>query len=243
MTGAANDRSGGTDKAASFPSEREWRSLPSPWSDELDKTNDEAPRPQSADAEEKPFADRVIRARREERAIDHELRSLDRTLSPEALRRLAAPTPSAGFAARAAHRVDEQRRKHWAEALARNVAREPSPEFVTRTLDAIASTPPGDSAYPRSGRPLHAAPRSRTPPWGLLSAAAAASLWFALTDRAPPPLELRIADQSPAMAAYADAPSPMAAILAAIADEEEPHATVTAPADGVWLHGEARRPR
>ena len=243
MTRAADDRSSNEHEAAPFPSEREWWSLPLPWCDETAETRAASLKSRPTDDVTETFAERVIRARREERAIDRDLRALDRALLQTSLQRLVAPTPSADFVARVVQRVDEQRRGRWAKALARHVATEPSPAFVTRTLEAIAAAPPQNSADAKAGSALPVSARSKTPIWGLLSAAAAASLWFTLTDRATPPVELRIADQAPAIAAYADAPSPMAAILAAIADEEEPHATVTAPVDGVWLHGETRSPR
>ncbi|MEC7726922.1 MAG: hypothetical protein VYD05_15475 [Planctomycetota bacterium] len=213
---------------ARFPSEREWLDLPLP---------DELPRRDGADDE--PFADRVLRARAEEQELDHELDGLGRALPDDLLAHFGAPRPSATFAARTALLVEQARRQRWAEILARYVAPEPSPQLIDRTLTALR----GDRA-PLTRRSAGGTPASgRAPIWGLLAAGAAAVLWAALVDRSPPPLEARLADQAPEAAAYRGASTPMAAVFADLARDEEPHALFDAPVDGLWLYRQPEEPR
>ncbi|MCK5942125.1 MAG: hypothetical protein KAI24_09165, partial [Planctomycetes bacterium] len=110
---------------------------------------------------------------------------------------------------------------------------EPSPEFVNRTIAALEHDAPRHPATATTARS-----RGNLTMWGLLSAAAAALLWLALADDTRKPLELRLADRAPTAVSYAEATSPMAAILSGVADQEEPHAVFDEPADGLWLFGE-----
>lgn len=221
------------DAVRRFPSEDEWLDLPMPSDDEL--------RGSELDGDDgTSFADRVLQANREERELDERLAELDRALPKEVLEQFRAPEPSASFAADTTRRAQEDRRQRWAETLSRYVAPEPSPEFVNRTLAALQNDA---GAKPPAGRQTAPGTQLRRigslPVWGLLSAAAAALLWLTLTDRAPAPLELRIADQASTAVSFVDSSTPMAAILSHVADEEEPHAIFDEPADGLWLVGES----
>ncbi|MFT6081238.1 MAG: hypothetical protein ACJA0V_001602 [Planctomycetota bacterium] len=71
--------------------------------------------------------------------------------------------------------------------------------------------------------------------FGLVATAAAALLWVSLTGDIRQPLELRLADQASPAVAYASSTSPMSAILARVAHDEEPFAMFDEPADGLWL--------
>lgn len=224
-----------------FPSEHEWLDLelPSDLAVAVDRIvggNTGGP----ADGE--VFADRVLAAWREERRLDRGLAELDLALPPSALQRFAAPAPSRGFAERVVAAASQDRRHRWQALLARYVAPEPSPEFVSRTLAALATTDEATGrAGRRAGRPTlapsgGAGPTRRTGPLLALTAlAAAALLWLLLTDRAPPPLELRLARTAAAAVARAEATTPLAAVLARVAVERDPFALLDDAADGSWL--------
>ena len=62
-------------------------------------------------------------------------------------------------------------------------------------------------------------------------------IWLMVSREQRAPLELRLALQASPAVAYSDSTTPMSAILAHIAADEEPLATFDAPADGLWLIG------
>lgn len=235
---AANDNStnGGNehfdeiDAVRRFPSEDEWLDLPAP------DLSDDGSEPQPSFAES--FADRVMQARKDELELDAELAQLDKDLPNELLQQFGAPDPSAAFVDDTVKAVMNDRRQRWQQMLSRYVAPEPSPEFVSRTLAALnegKATGGAPDATPRLPHRTGPRPRSNWPVFSLVAAAAAAMLWVLLTDAAPAPLELRMADRAPQAVAYASATSPMSAILATVAHEDEPFAVFDAPADGLWL--------
>ena len=170
------------DAVRRFPSEDEWLDLPMPSDADL-RGDDDADRASGGS-----FADRVLRARNEEVEVDAKLAELDEALPNELLQQFAAPAPSAGFAEQTARRVHEDRRQRWAETLSRYVAPEPSPEFVDRTMDALREDRAQQTSAAASRSGLRVV--SSTPVWGLLSAAAAALLYFTFADRAPAPHHL-----------------------------------------------------
>ncbi len=244
--------------ARHFPSEEEWLDLPAP-----DLGSEPASSPESsaeaATPEATSFADRVMRAREEEQALDAQLADLHQALPNDLLQQFTAPTPSKSFVEDTVATVMNDRRNRWQQMLSRYVAPEPSPVFVSRTLTALrrgeaqdgaqqddhtqtaaAGRQAGPNSAPHSPRaqlpytPL-TGKRSNWPVFGLIAAAAAAILWLQLTDAAPAPLELRLADQASPAVAYGNATSPMAAILARVAHDEEPFSVFDAPADGLWL--------
>lgn len=219
------------DAVRRFPSEDEWLDLPMPSDADL-RGDDGADREPAGS-----FADRVLRARQEEVEVDAKLAELDEALPNELLQQFAAPAPSAGFAEQTARRVHEDRRQRWAETLSRYVAPEPSPEFVDRTMDALREDRAQQTSATASRSRLRLV--SSTPVWGLLSAAAAALLYFTFADRAPAPLELQISDRVSTAVSYVDSTTPMAAVFAEVAGDEEPHALFDAPADGLWLYGQS----
>jgi len=225
------------DAVRRFPSEDEWLDLPAP---------DEA----SPSSEQTSFADRVMRAREEEQELDAELQKLDAALPNDVLQHFAAPTPSTDFVDATVDVVMNDRRQRWQEMLSRYVAPEPSPAFVSRTLDALKDGDAGQTreaaarvAQPTAGNQVQGHPshsnghpsRSNWPVFTLVAAAAAAIFWLLLTDAATPPLELRMADQASPAVAYRTSSSPMSAILARVAHDEEPFALFDEPADGIWL--------
>ncbi|HEB52491.1 MAG TPA: hypothetical protein ENI87_04455 [bacterium] len=213
-----------------FPSEREWLDLPLPA--EL----------RTADGEEaasmRDFADRVLQRLRDERACDAGLAELDRALPRELLQQFAPPPATASFVADTAARIAADRRQRWQRMLARYVAPEPSAAFVSRTLAALREPADGDRAEAKHttprGRAVEPGPR-RGLTYGLLAAAAALLLWFALTGRRSPTLVERLADRAPVSLAWSEATTPMASILARIAADEEPHTLFDEPVDGLWL--------
>lgn len=217
------------DAVRRFPSEDEWLDLPMPSDADL-YGEDGAQEPGS-------FSERVLRARQDEVQVDEQLAALDRALPTEVLRLHEAPEPSAAFLDDTVRRIREDRRQRWAETLSRYVAPEPSPQFVDRTLAALRADREQRGAGASAEPHLGPRPTSTAPVWGLLAAAAAALLYLGLTDRAPAPLELHIADQVATSVSYVDATTPMAAVFASLAEAAEPHAVFDAPADGLWLYG------
>jgi len=219
------------DAVRRFPKEEEWLDLPTP---ELadDQGND-------SDAS---FVDRVMRARGEERALDDQLAELDQLLPNEVLQQFAAPDPGDSFVEDTVAAVMNDRRNRWQEMLSRHVAPAPSTAFVSRTLEALkddrAARRGGTESPAAAAQVPYASTQHRRSNWsaiGLAGAAAAAMLWLLLTDTALPPLEARLANQASPAAAYSEATTPMSAILARVANEEEPYSVFDAPADGLWL--------
>ncbi len=215
------------DAARRFPSETEWLDLPAPPAGEI-----------SAEGKDRGgFADRVMGALRDERATDRELDALDRALPPEALAWFEAPAPGPTFVEDTMARLRRDRAQRVAETLSRYVSPEPAPAFVDRTMAALREEHGGRAAQPAASAPRRAVPRRAVPGWALVSAAAAALLWLTRTEPARAPLELRLADGRPTAASYAASFSPMAAIAARVAADEEPDAIFDQPADGLWLLG------
>jgi len=235
------------DAVRRFPSEEEWLDLPFPElaPDKMASAEGAAENgPTERDSDS--FVDRVLRARRDELELDAQLAEVDATLPDDVLAHFEAPTPSADFVDRTMVRVEAEQRQRWQTMLARYVAPEPSPDFVARTLQALAvdaderdaagSAPPllphgasldaGPAAQSRAGRLL---------PFLLAAAAIMLMLTQYVTDDRHDPLELRLARNAPTGAAYADATTPLAAVFAQVAAEDEPYAMFDAPVDGLWL--------
>ena len=146
------------------------------------------------------------------------------------LQQFAAPEPSTTFVDDTVQKSLRDKHQHWQQMLARYVAIEPSKAFVSRTLAALR-----DDAPQANARIAHYDDNQNWPVFGLVAAAAAAIAWLFLTNEVRDPLELRLATQAPPAVAYADATTPMAAILARIAHDNEPFAVFDQPADGLWL--------
>ena len=247
------------DATRRFPSEDEWLDLPMPSAEELGGASPSSRTPSSitpssiTPSSRTPsgdsaggvdsFVDRVMRARKEEVQAERELEALDGALPQDLLRQFEAPEPRPTFVADTMARLRRDRQQRWAETLSRYVAPEPSPEFVDRTMAALredaGAAPEGHGLAAVRGPASRPAPVRSLPMWGLLSAAAAALLWFSQTDPARAPLELRLADQAATAVAYSESTTPMATILSRVAEEEEPYALFDAPADGLWLIGES----
>lgn len=248
------------DAVRRFPSEDSWLDLPMPdLSDDsvgvpaadgpadADKAGDDAPF-----ASPSTFADRVLKARQDDLELDEQIAELDRALPPEVLAQFRAPEPSASFVDRTVQKATEERRQRWQKMLSRYVAPEPSPEFVSKTLAALqedgnaraatAGRPPEQLAQPEVRRlqaPSDVQRRSQNRTvFGLVAAAAAALVWVSLSGEVRPPLEVRLANQASPAVAYASSTSPMSAILAQVAEDEEPFAMFDEPADGLWLVGD-----
>jgi hypothetical protein len=208
------------------------------------------------------FVDRVMHAREAEQRLDSQLADLDKLLPQDLLQQLQAPTPSDTFVDETVAAAMTDRRNRWQQMLSRHVTPTPSTVFVSRTLDAlqderassgggaqVASATTHSTASPKASpttNPTASPPaqiphtaaqskRNNWPVFSLVSAAAAAMLWVVLTDSPLPPLEARLANQASPAAAYSEATTPMSAILARVADEEEPFSVFDAPADGLWL--------
>jgi hypothetical protein len=185
----------------------------------------------------------VLQALRDERELDQRLARNDAALPADLLRELTAPAPSAGFVDVTMQRIQADRRHRWQALLARYVAPEPSPEFVSRTLRALARDDHGDphDADPRGTSPQAQPAPARPAGWrnrtlfALAAAAAALLAWLFSTPEARPPLERRLADRATAAAAHREATSPLAAMMAQIEHEAEPFALVDETADGIWL--------
>lgn len=223
------------DAVRRFPSEAEWLDLPAP---------DDA----GSSSEQLSFTDRVMRAREEEQELDAELQKLDAALPNDVLQQFKAPSPSTDFVANTVAVVMNDRRQRWQEMLSRHVAPEPSPAFVSRTLAALKDGEANQAAKPQAPEAAARQPHTRDrnqrtnnpnrnnwPVFTLVAAAAAAIFWLLLTDVATPPLELRMADQASPAVAYRTSSSPMSAILARVAHDEEPFSVFDEPADGIWL--------
>lgn len=221
--------------AAPFPSEDEWLDLPLPA--EL------SPAPSGGDS----FAERVLAARREERQLDRALADLDEVLPAAALQAFRVPEPSPGFVDETVRQVIAERQNRWQRILSRHVAPEPSPEFVARTLRALredAGTGPQRAIAGRAATPHRQQAPSRAASYafyGLLAAAAALLLWVGLAGEPRPTLEERLVDGVSLAAARAEATTPLAAIAARIADDEEPDALFDEPIDGLWLLTDGQR--
>lgn len=193
------------------------------------------------------FADRVMQARQDDLDLDAQIAELDQALPTELLQQFGAPKPSDTFVDQTVQKLTQERKQRWQEMLSRHVAPEPSTEFVSRTLAALqddGSRATGSRAtgskktnrYPQLPAPRDYSKRGQN--WtvfGLVATAAAALLWVSLTGDIRQPLELRLADQASPAVAYASSTSPMSAILARVAHDEEPFAIFDEPADGLWL--------
>jgi hypothetical protein len=210
------------------------------------------------------FIDRVMQARQADLQLDAQLAAMEQLLPSELLAEYAAPTPSSSFVSTTVEKVMQDRRQRWQEMLSRHVAPEPSNEFVARTLAALQEASQSQQGQPQRSQPqssqerqgsgitaasptvatnlrLQAPPApNRSQHWSvfsLVAAAAAAMIWLMVSREQRAPLELRLALQASPAVAYSDSTTPMSAILAHIAADEEPLATFDAPADGLWLIG------
>lgn len=217
--------------AGPFPSEAEWLTLPPPpFADDfvartLGALADDAATDDVAHLGEEPSDDERLDA------------DLDLGLSKAQLATFAPDPPSADFVADTLIRLDADRRQRWQEMLARYVAPEPSPRFVQRTLDALAEEHPRRTTNLRGTGAGGPTPRWRRAvalaPW---LAAAAAVLWFVLLRNvATPPFELTVADTVAPGYHHADSPTPLPALLAQLAHDEDHDALPTGLADGYWL--------
>lgn len=185
--------------------------------------------------------------------------------SREQLQAFAPDAPRPEFVAHTVARLQVDRRQRWQEMLARHIAPDPSPQFVQRTLDALAADRPAGSRDARtdaasrstgSTRHPHAAADRRDAahrsdrrwrrlraalPW---VAAAAALLWyFALRDVAATPFALRVAITVPAPYTHADTLSPLPTLLTRLAQHEDHGALPLGSADGYLLAQAAPRAR
>ena len=215
-------------------------------------------------ADNRSFIDRVMQARQADLQLDEQLAAMEQLLPSELLAEYAAPTPSSSFVSTTVEKVMQDRRQRWQEMLSRHVAPEPSTEFVARTLAALQEASQSQQGQPQRSQPqssqerqgsgitaasptvatnlrLQAPPApNRSQHWSvfsLVAAAAAAMIWLMVSREQRAPLELRLALQASPAVAYSDSTTPMSAILAHIAADEEPLATLDAPADGLWLIG------
>ncbi|MFT4514878.1 MAG: hypothetical protein ACI89X_000047 [Planctomycetota bacterium] len=229
------------DAVRRFPSEDTWLKQPLPDLQDADtqKSDQQKSGSQDGDSSSTSFADRVMSARQDDLNLDAQIAELDQALPTEVLQQFGAPKPSDSFVDKAVQKVIEERRQRWQKMLSRYVAPEPSTEFVSRTLAALQD---GSSDSKRTGAhaplqaPLdHHRRRQNWTVFGLVGAAAAALLWVRLTGDIRKPLEVRLADQASPAVAYASSTSPMSAILARVADDEEPFAIFDEPVDGLWL--------
>lgn len=254
------------DAVRRFPSEDSWLDLPLPnlSDDQAEHTGEVSAQNGTSQTEgiadlastqaAKSFADRVLRARQDDLELDAKIAELDRVLTTQQLQQHAVPATSSTFVETTVAKVMEERRQRWQQMLSRHVAPEPSNAFVSRTLAAlqqdskqqVAATSKGATANRRSaenplrlGAPPLARRSQNWPVFTLLAAAAAAMLWLFVSDETRTPLELRLAKQVSPAAAYGDSTSPMSAILARVAHDEEPFAAFDEPADGLWLSNQA----
>ena len=252
------------DAVRRFPSEDTWLDLPMPnlQDDSPEARSPEAPSPEAAtQAAASPeaatsqaatptapsnntsFADRVMQARQEELELDSQIAELDQALPNDLLQQFGVPAPSDSFVDKTVQKITTERRQRWQKILSRHVAPEPSAKFVSRTLAALQD---GSNAA-AGGKQIAARTQLQAPPgglagrrqnwpvFGLVAAAAAALVWVALTGDIRQPLEIRLSDQASPAVAYASSTSPMSAILAQVAEDEEPFAMFSEPADGLWL--------
>jgi hypothetical protein len=249
------------DAVRRFPSEDSWLDLPLPdlGEDQAEHASDGSTQKQgtadlASSQAARSFADRVLRARQDDLELDAKIAELDRVLTTHQLQQHAVPATSNTFVETTVAKVMEERRQRWQQMLSRHVAPEPSNEFVSRTLAAlqqdskqqVAATSKAAASSPRSaenplrlGAPPLARRSQNWPVFTLLAAAAAAMLWLFVNDEARAPLELRLAKQVSPAAAYGESTSPMSAILARVAHDEEPFAAFDEPADGLWLSNQA----
>lgn len=251
------------DAVRRFPSEDTWLELPLPnlqddagLQDDADLQADTGSAdaggsqndgPDGTGSSAESFTDRVMQARQDDLNLDAQIAELDQALPTDVLQQFGAPKPSDTFVDKTVQKLTQERKQRWQEMLSRYVAPEPSTEFVSRTLAALqdSSSSADDNSAIRSKKaseyPQLPAPRDyskRGQNWtvfGLVATAAAALLWVSLTGDIRQPLELRLADQASPAVAYASSTSPMSAILARVADDEEPFAMFDEPADGLWL--------
>ena len=240
------------DAVRRFPNEDSWLDLPLPdltlpnltgpnlTGPNLTGPNLQDPDSQDGGSSSDSFADRVMNARQEDLKLDAQIAGLDQALPTEVLQQLGAPKPSDSFVDKTVRKVSDERRQRWQEMLSRYVAPVPSTEFVSRTLSALQDGSGGANrkanARRRTAAPHDYAKRGHN--WtvfGLVAAAAAALLWVTLTGDIRKPLALRLADQASPAVAYANSTSPMPAILARVANDDEPFAMFSEPADGLWL--------
>jgi hypothetical protein len=234
----ANEHFDEVDAVRRFPSEESWLDLPMP-----DLQRSDSP---DAESSSESFTDRVMSARQEDLELDAQIDELDKALPTEVLRQFGTGEPSESFVDATVHKITEERRQRWQKMLSRHVAPEPSTKFVSRTLAALQEASGGTNqkaiTSKRSPSPYDEAKRTHNRTvFGLVAAAAAALLWVTLTDDTRQPLALRLAGQTSPAAAYANSTSPMPAILARIASDEEPFAIFNEPADGLWLVSDTNR--
>jgi hypothetical protein len=128
-----------------FPSAAAWLSVPS-----------DAPVP-SPD-----FVARTLAAIAADADLERALAEADEALPRELLQSFAAPLPGRRFTERTLRAIDRERRQRWQQMLARHVAPDPSPLFVSRTLDALAAdrVANGPAATVRGRTPASSAPAS-----------------------------------------------------------------------------------
>jgi hypothetical protein len=233
----ANEHFDEIDAVRRFPNEDSWLDLPMP---DLQQPDSQQPDSQNGGSSSSSFADRVMNARQEELELDAQIDELDKALPTEVLQQFGAIKPSASFVDTTVHKITEERRQRWQKILSRHVAPEPSTKFVSLTLAALQDDGDGANrkatARRRSAAPYDYAKRSHN--WtvfGLVAAAAAALLWVTLTGDVRQPLALRLADQTSPAVAYVNSTSPMSAILARVASDEEPFAIFNEPVNGLWL--------
>lgn len=238
------------DAVRRFPSEDTWLDQPMP--DLQDAGSQDAGSQDAGPDGSTSFADRVMQARQNDLDLDAQIAELDQALPTELLQQFGAPKPSDTFVDQTVQKLTQERKQRWQEMLSRHVAPEPSTEFVSRTLAALQDDGSGaigsgaigsgntgskkTNSYPQLPAPRDYSKRGQN--WtvfGLVATAAAALLWVSLTGDIRQPLELRLADQASPAVAYASSTSPMSAILARVAHDEEPFAMFDEPADGLWL--------
>ena len=189
-----------------FPAEREWLDTPLP-----------------AEVTAEDFVVRTIALLQYEGLV-RESAADGEPLLRDVLASFAAPAPSKDFVERTLAALSNDR-TNWRELLDRHTVPEPSPQFVSRTLDALRLERADTAAQPGRNRWL----------WPLLAAAAVALAWLADRGGDGAPVERRLAQRSPAAFAYAYAPTPLPAVLAAVRQDDDPQALPDAAADATWL--------
>ena len=155
----------------------------------------------------------------------------------EMLSRHVAPEPSTEFVARTLAALQEASQSQQGQPQRSQPQRSQPQSSQERQGSGITAASPTVATNLR----LQAPPApNRSQHWSvfsLVAAAAAAMIWLMVSREQRAPLELRLALQASPAIAYSDSTTPMSAILAHIAADEEPLATFDAPADGLWLIG------
>jgi len=146
-------------------------------------------------------------------------------LRPDLLAQLRAPTPSRAFVDRTLARVTRDRADAWSRLLLRYDAPEPTPDFVARTLRALAPLP------------ARAGGRLRRLALVLLPLAAAAALLLLLRpQREAWALRDYVATSIATTTAPAQSPALLSHLLAAAAATPRANAELPVlPPDGAWL--------